>query len=420
METLQPKLRFPEFGRDWERKLFKEIYSFRSTNSFSRDKLNYERGLVKNIHYGDIHSKFNSLFDVKKEHVPFINEEISINKISLENYLKVKDLIIADASEDYDDIGKCIEIINLSDEKVLAGLHTFVARPDLFEMSLGFGNYLMKSEKIKLQIKTIAQGTKVLSLSATRLSDVQLDLPSLQEQTKIANFFSSIDEKINLLKEKKALLEEYKKGMMQKIFNQEIRFVAENGEDFEDWEEKTLGEVSDVRDGTHDSPKYYQNGFPFITSKNLLKDGNIDFQNVSFINEIDYNKFNQRSKVNINDILFGMIGTIGNSVIVKTEGFAIKNVALIKEKNDLLNLFLIHYLKGEEINQQFFEQNTGGTQKFLSLSTIRNLMIKLPCLGEQTKIANFLSAIDEKITLVSTQIEDTQEYKKGLLQQMFV
>lgn len=95
------------------------------------------------------------------------------------------------------------------------------------------------------------------------------------------------------------------------------------------WEEKKLGEVSDVRDGTHDSPKYHKNGYPFITSKNLRSDGTIDLENVSLISAEDFKKVNKRSKVDQGDILFGMIGTIGNPAIVKDCNFAIKNVALI-------------------------------------------------------------------------------------------
>ncbi|AZA52057.1 restriction endonuclease subunit S [Chryseobacterium sp. G0201] len=420
MKSLQPKLRFQEFRDDWKHKYFKEIYSFRSTNSLSRDKLNYENGLVKNIHYGDIHSKFNSLFKIENELVPYINDDISLEKIPNENFLKVKDLVIADASEDYDDIGKCLEIIDLNEEDVLAGLHTFIARPDLHDIALGFGNYLMKSDYSKIQIKTIAQGTKVLSISTTRLSEIKVNIPSIEEQTKIANFLSAVDEKLNLLKEKKVLLEDYKKGIMQKIFNQEIRFKDNNGNDFEDWEKVVLGNISDVRDGTHDSPKYVDNGYPLITSKNLNSNGKLDFKNVEFITQIDFDKINKRSKVDIGDIIFGMIGTIGNPVLLKSDEFAIKNVALIKEKKDLKNSFLIHYLNSSLILNQFKKENVGGTQKFLSLGIIRNLEILLPSIGEQTKIANFLSGIDEKIELVSNQIQDTQEYKKGLLQQMFV
>lgn len=423
---LQPKLRFPEFEGDWKRKSFKEIYSFRSTNSFSRDKLNYERGIIKNIHYGDIHSKFNSLFDVKKEHVPFINEEISIDRISVENYLKVKDLIIADASEDYDDIGKCIEIINLSDEKVLAGLHTFVARPDLFEMSLGFGNYLMKSEKIKLQIKTIAQGTKVLSLSATRLSDVQLDLPSFQEQTKIANFLSSIDEKINLLKEKKALLEEYKKGMMQKIFNQEIRFKDVNGNDFEDWQAKNLGEIGEFKNGINKDKSDFGFGFPFVNLMDVFGKSTVSDLQLGLVNADEKDILNYNLKKG--DVLFirssvKKTGVGETSVILKDLKNTVYSGFLIRFRDSKIKLDL-HFKKYCFSNKLFREnlisKSTTSANTNINQEALNDLCIKIPAISEQTKIANFLSAIDEKIALVETQIEDTHEYKKGLLQQMFV
>ncbi|HBF88050.1 MAG TPA: restriction endonuclease subunit S [Bacteroidales bacterium] len=274
-----------------------------------------------------------------------------------------------------------------------------------------------KFETINWYLYNEASG--VPSLSGSTIYKIPVNIPSLPEQTKIATFLTAVDEKLTQLKRKKELLSQYKNGIMQQIFSQKLRFKDDNGNDFEDWEEKKLGEVSDVRDGTHDSQKYIEKGYPFITSKNLLKNGNIDFENVSYISEKDYKKINERSKVNINDILFGMIGTIGNPVLVKNDGFAIKNVALIKEKKGLLNIYLIHFLKGGSITQQFFEQNTGGTQKFLSLSVVRSLLINLPCLSEQTKIANFLSALDEKISNAENKITKLEQWKKGLLQSMF-
>ncbi len=107
-------------------------------------------------------------------------------------------------------------------------------------------------------------------------------------------------------------------------------------------------------------------------------------------------------------------------MIICLNGFAIKNVALIKEKDLLQNYFLIQYLKSSLIEKQFYQQNTGGTQKFIALGVIRNLVIKTPSRKEQTKIANFLSSIDSKIEHVQKQLDSTKEFKKALLQQMFV
>ena len=126
-----PNLRFPGFEGEWEMKKLGEVMVFKVTNSFSRENLNYELGTVKNIHYGDIHTKFQTLFDITKELVPFINEDISIGRITDENYCKNGDIVFADASEDLNDVGKSIEIINTNGEKLLSGLHTLLARPKL-------------------------------------------------------------------------------------------------------------------------------------------------------------------------------------------------------------------------------------------------------------------------------------------------
>lgn len=208
---------FPE----WEEKKLGEIFKFRPTNSFSRDNLNYEEGSVKNIHYGDIHTKFRTHFNILKEIVPYVNGNISLKKLPDESFCKEGDVIIADASEDYADIGKSIEIVNLNNEKVISGLHTLHARPDLQKVVIGFCGHLMKSENIRFQIKTLAQGTKVLSITTGRLSNISINLPTLEEQTKIANFLTAIDEKIENLEKELDELRAYKKGVMQSIFNED-------------------------------------------------------------------------------------------------------------------------------------------------------------------------------------------------------
>jgi type I restriction enzyme S subunit len=202
----------------WEKSKFNQIYSFRVTNSFSRDDLNYEEGDVKNLHYGDIHTKFNTLFDITKEEVPFIKPDVSIKRISSDNYCKTSDIVFADASEDLADVGKSIELVNLNDEKVLAGLHTILARPDVTKIASGFGGYLMKSPEVRQQIMKIAQGSKITSISSTRLCDIELNTPCPDEQTKIANFLSSIDVKINQTRMQIEKAEVWKKGLMQQMF----------------------------------------------------------------------------------------------------------------------------------------------------------------------------------------------------------
>ncbi|EPF4191240.1 restriction endonuclease subunit S [Listeria monocytogenes] len=187
---------------------------------------------------------------------------------------------------------------------------------------------------------------------------------------------------------------------------------------FRAWEQRKLGEESDVRDGTHDSPKYVNTGHPLVTSKNL-KDFGLDFSGVSFISDEDFESINKRSKVDVGDILFGMIGTIGTPVQLIRKDFAIKNVALIKEKKNILNRFLIHLLKSAVFDRYIENENTGGTQKFLSLSKIRNFCFLSPKLEEQDQISLFFKQLDNAIALHQRKLDALKLMKKGLLQQMF-
>lgn len=211
-------MRFPEFEGEWKTKKLGEVMNFKVTNSFSRDNLNYEIGTVKNIHYGDIHTKFQTLFDITDEIVPFINDEINVRKIPNENYCKEGDIIFADASEDLNDVGKSIEIVNLNNERVLSGLHTILARPQSGLFNSGFGGYLFKSPKVRIQIQREAQGTKVLSISSSRLSTIEILIPTLEEQTKIVNFLSSLYSKIEVESQLLKKLEEQKKFLLQQMF----------------------------------------------------------------------------------------------------------------------------------------------------------------------------------------------------------
>ena len=147
--------------------------------------------------------------------------------------------------------------------------------------------------------------------------------------------------------------------------------------------------------------------------------GTLDFSNVSYLKQEDFDKINQRSKVDIGDILFGMIGTIGKPVRIDRDDFAIKNVALIKEKGLIKNDYLIHYLHTPTINKQFANNQDGGTQKFIALDKIRKLKIKMPSRKEQEKIVSLFNLLDKKIELQSKKIEDLKLFKMSTLDKYF-
>ncbi|EGR1349226.1 restriction endonuclease subunit S [Vibrio cholerae] len=211
----------------WNKKTFEEVYSLKTTNSLSRDKLNYDDGLVKNIHYGDVHTKFSTLFDITKEYVPFINAEIALDKVKEESYCQEGDMVFADASEDIDDVGKSIELINLNGEKLLSGLHTILARQKGSYLVKGFGGYLFKSEVMRKQIQKESQGAKVLGISAARISKIDVVYPIKQsEQQRIVDCLSSLDELIDAQTKKIEILNIYKKGLMQQLFPEVKESIA--------------------------------------------------------------------------------------------------------------------------------------------------------------------------------------------------
>ncbi|SPE66160.1 restriction endonuclease subunit S [Leuconostoc mesenteroides] len=270
----------------------------------------------------------------------------------------------------------------------------------------------------------IANGSrKAKRIHADTFFDMPIIIPEYKEQQKIGSFFNQLDGTIALHQRKLDLLKEQKKGFLQKMFPKngskfpELRF---SGFD-DDWEERKLGEFSDVRDGTHASPKYVSQGHPMVTSKNLTHSG-LDMTDVSFLTDEDFNEINKRSKVSIGDILFGMIGTIGNPVIVDRDDFAIKNVALIKEKTSTptTNKWLLQYLKSPSFNRFIQKENAGGTQKFIALGLIRDMKLRVPELDEQQKIGSFFKQLDNTIALYQRKLDLLKEQKKGFLQKMFV
>ncbi len=202
---------------DWEEKKIGAIYDWIKTNSLSREMLMARGGEVHNIHYGDIHIKYSVQFDQRTAGAPYIKDPGAGDVISEIEYCKMGDVVIADASEDYKDIGKAIEIVNVKPRSLVAGLHTYIARPKGDFVS-GFSGYLFQSEKLRKKIKRIAQGISVLGISKTNLEKLYVPQPSLAEQQKIANFFSSADKKIETVTRQIEQTETFKKGLLQKMF----------------------------------------------------------------------------------------------------------------------------------------------------------------------------------------------------------
>lgn len=377
----QPKLRFPEFTGDWKQHKFEDVVTIGSGKDYKR----LESGNVPVYGTGGYMLSVNQALSESEDAIG-IGRKGTIDKpyILRAPFWTVDTLFYCIPNEGFD---------------------------------LTFTNCLFQN----VDWKKKDESTGVPSLSKVIINNVKTYVPSLEEQKKIASLFTELDNLIQSAGKELEGYRELKQGMLQKMFPKkgettpEIRFPEFTG----DWEQLKLSEVSDVRDGTHDSPSYQNEGHPFVTSKNV-KDGYINYDDIQYISDEDFNNINKRSKVDINDILMGMIGTIGNLALIRTEpDFAIKNVALIKDTKQISYLYLYYYLQSPSTENQLLSGLDGGTQKFISLKKIRELNVSTPSESEQLKIGEYFSNLDNLIVFYQRELDGYKELKKGLLQQMF-
>ena len=215
-----PRLRFPEFRDDptWSVPQIADLYSFKRTNTLSRDKLSYETGSIRNIHYGDIHTKFKPLFRVGEEYVPYVNPDASANEFDDDAFCEEGDIVLADASEDLDDVGKAIEVVSLDGERVVAGTHTILGTRRGNIPVVGFGGQLFQSTTVRNGIKKESQGAKVYGISAKRISAVHVPIPpTVPEQQKIVECLSALDNLMGAHLAKLDGLQTHRQGLFQQL-----------------------------------------------------------------------------------------------------------------------------------------------------------------------------------------------------------
>nr|WP_294207246.1 restriction endonuclease subunit S [uncultured Chryseobacterium sp.] len=220
-------------------------------------------------------------------------------------YCQEGDVIFADASEDLNDVGKSIEITNLNGEKLLSGLHTLLARPQKNNFFKGFLGYLFKSDFVRNQIKREAQGSKVLSINVGRISNIHLSFPSISEQQKISEFLSLLDKRILCSMKIIEQLETLMKASRENIFSQKLRFKNENDCFYSEWKNTKLKNITQIFDGTHQTPEYVKKGIPFYSVENVTAN---NFSNTKCISEEVFIKENNRVKIEREDILRQELG----------------------------------------------------------------------------------------------------------------
>ncbi|ENU82940.1 hypothetical protein F974_01965 [Acinetobacter sp. CIP 102159] len=399
-----PKLRFKEFDGDWSSQTLGNIAKFISGYAFDSEK--FDENGRKLITPRNFTTYGRALFTEQ-------NTKFTIESCDEKFVCRGNDLLIllTDLTQSCELLGKPILLPHLNEE-ILLNQRILKVEPNQDVIGKVFLLNFFLTENYLKHIKETSTGTTVRHSSHKILSKYEVFYPSKAEQTKIASFLSAVDEKISQLTQKHELLSQYKQGMMQKLFSQQIRFKADDGSEFGEWE------INIIRDVFTNKSKNFnpqnEGNLPCIELEHLS-------QNIGkILGTIE--SCEQQSTKNLfekNSVLFGKLRPyLRKFAKPKFKGVCSSEIWVLtglKISND----YLFQFVQSEQFTELTNIQS-GSKMPRADWNVIADSEIEFPCLEEQTKIANFLSAIDQKIEVVAEQIEQAKTWKKGLLQQMFV
>jgi type I restriction enzyme S subunit len=399
---------------EWNIEQFDNVFELFSTNSFSRDNLTYEttENEIQNIHYGDIHSKFKyEILDCETEKLPYIKDELILNQKF--NYLNDGDLIITDASEDYEGVGECIEVKNIGKKKIVSGLHTFLARDNSNKTIQGFRTYIFNNPKVSIELKKIATGISVFSISKSELKKLKIPLPPLPEQQKIASILSTWDNAIDNCKE---IIEELKiknKGLTQQLLSGKIRVKGFD----EKWNIKIMSECLNFtpRPIIKPAENYLALGLRSHGKGIFHKK---DFDPASIAMETMY-------EVKENDLIINITFAWEHAVAIvskKDEGGLVSHrfpTYTFNSQNAIPEYFR-HFIlqKRFKFLLELISPGGAGRNRVMSKTDFLKLEIKIPDVEEQKAIADILDKATEELNQYQQKLQTLQLQKKGLMQQL--
>ena len=381
MRELIPQVRFPEFTGEWEEKKLGSTCEIKTGNKDTQNRI--EDGLY-----------------------PFFVRSNTIERIN--SYSFDGEAILT--SGDGVGVGKNFHYVN--------GKFDFHQRVyslrDFKKQYSGKFIYCVFSEKFYERVIKLSAKNSVDSVRMSMIADMVIFFPSLPEQTKIANFLTAVDEKLTALNQKKTLLEQYKKGVMQQIFAQELRFKDDNGNDYADWEEKNGNLIFEsISDKKHNSD------LPILAITQEY--GAIPRDLIDYKVSVTDKSVDSYKVVQVGDFIISLRSFQGGIEYSNYKGICSPAYIILRPHVPINDLFFKTYFKTESYIFEL-QKNLEGIRdgKMISFKYFSEIKLPFPSFKEQQKIASYLSSIDTKIEAVNNQITQTQTFKKGLLQKMFV
>ena len=413
-----PELRFPEFAGEWEEKRLGELMTFK--NGVNADKSMYGSGY-----------KFINVLDIIAGH-PITHDSI-IGRVEItekefaKNEVAYGDILFQRSSEVREETGQSNVYLDRDNSATFGG---FVIRgKPIAEFDPCYFNELLKTASARKDITSRSGGSTRYNIGQESLSAVLVSVaPSLPEQEKIAGFLGAVDGKLGVLRDKHKRLERFKRGLMQKLFSRTLRFTRPDGTPYPDWEEKRLGDITNEKlsNGVFNDPAKVGSGYRLINVKDMYSEATIDPSNLSRI-AIDESEF-LSNKAEWGDVFFTRSslvkeGIAHSNVLLSRAGDVTFDGHLIRLKPDLSIIvpkFLYYCLGADAMRRQFVARGKTGTMTTIGQADFISVRIEIPHPEEQQKIADALSALDAKIAAVSDKITRLENFKRGLLQKMFV
>lgn len=377
-----PPLRFPEFNGEWEKCKISDLLDFYSTNSLSWEQLEYDTNAMMNLHYGLIHVGLPTMIDLAKDKLPNIKEGNMPKNFEM---CKEGDVAFADASEDTNEVAKTVEFFKLAGKNVVCGLHTIHGRDNKHKTVVGFKGYAFLSATFHNQIRRIAQGTKIYSISTKNFSECYIGLPSKPEQTKIATLLRLIDERIatqNKIIEDLKLL---KSAIVDKLMTPQ-----------KEWKSTKIGNVLSIGSG-----RDYKH----------LEDGNIPVYGTGgYMLSVDSYLYDGES------VCIGRKGTINKPIFLKGKFWTVDTLFYTHTFRSITPRFCYYLFTTID----WLKYNEASGVPSLSKVTIENISISIPDLVTQKQLCAVLDSMTDKLDIEQKLLDAYHAQKQYLLQQMFI
>ena len=378
-----PNLRFPEFCGEWETIKVSELLDFYSTNSLSWEQLDYSNGKIKNLHYGLIHKGVPTMVDVACDSLPYIKEESMLKSFTL---FKEGDVAFADASEDTNDVAKAIEVVNCDNQQIVSGLHTIHGRDNSNRTVIGYKGYAFASDSFHKQIRRIAQGTKVFSISVRNFDEAYIGIPSKEEQTQIAKLLITIDKRIATQTKIIEKLQSLIKGLAVALTTKEKANIA-------------ISQCLECHSSTLQESEVLSSGLCKVFGANGL----VGYKDVPQMN--------------------------GDAILVIKDGSGVGTVSYAQGKFSVIGtLNYLTVIGNNDLRYLYFALSVFNFQPYKTGMAIPHIYFKdygkakiyCPSLTEQKRVANVLDKLESKLFVEQELLASFNQQKLYLLGKMFI